>query len=40
MKLRLIPAGEFVMGSPPEEEARFENEGPQHGVGMIRTSPS
>jgi len=25
-----IPAGRFVMGSPPDEEGRFENEGPQH----------
>ncbi|MGF1569302.1 MAG: SUMF1/EgtB/PvdO family nonheme iron enzyme [Nodosilinea sp.] len=24
-----IPAGEFVMGSPPEEEGRADNEGPQ-----------
>ncbi|MFM9102949.1 MAG: formylglycine-generating enzyme family protein, partial [Cyanobium sp.] len=25
-----IPAGRFVMGSPPEEEERAEDEGPQH----------
>jgi formylglycine-generating enzyme required for sulfatase activity len=25
-----IPAGEFLMGSPPEEPERFDNEGPQH----------
>ena len=27
-----IPAGSFVMGSPPEEPERQENEGPQHRV--------
>ena len=25
-----IPPGEFLMGSPPEEEGRFSDEGPQH----------
>lgn len=27
-----IPAGSFVMGSPPDEPGRFDNEGPQHVV--------
>lgn len=27
-----IPAGRFVMGSPPGEPGRFDNEGPQHVV--------
>ncbi|HCK84693.1 MAG TPA: hypothetical protein DHW63_09315 [Hyphomonadaceae bacterium] len=27
-----IPAGEFIMGSPPSESARNANEGPQHRV--------
>jgi formylglycine-generating enzyme required for sulfatase activity len=32
MKLRLIPAGKFMMGSPETEAGRDANEGPQHGV--------
>lgn len=28
----VVPRGEFVMGSPENEEGRFANEGPQHGV--------
>ena len=32
MKFKLIPAGEFRMGSPPTEAGRSENEGPQHTV--------
>ena len=28
----VIPAGEFLMGSPPNEDGRYENEGPQHEV--------
>ena len=32
MKLLRIPAGKFMMGSPPDEEGRQSNEGPQHGV--------
>jgi formylglycine-generating enzyme required for sulfatase activity len=28
----VVPAGEFMMGSPPTERARFDNEGPQHKV--------
>src|SRR6202007_3011500 len=27
-----IPAGEFMMGSPPSEVGRFDSEGPQHPV--------
>lgn len=27
-----IPAGRFLMGSPPEEEGRYKDEGPQHEV--------
>ena len=36
MTLRRIPAGEFLMGSPPEEERREVNERPQHGVRIER----
>jgi formylglycine-generating enzyme required for sulfatase activity len=32
MKLVLIPAGKFLMGSPPSEEGRRANEGPEHEV--------
>jgi len=32
IRLRLIPAGEFDMGSPDNEEGRFANEGPVHHV--------
>jgi len=32
MKLIKIPAGEFIMGSPPEEKDRFTSEGPVHQV--------
>jgi sulfatase modifying factor 1 len=32
MKLVLIPAGEFEMGSRPSEEERFDSEGPVHKV--------
>ena len=28
----VLPAGEFLMGSPKEEEERFDDEGPQHRV--------
>ena len=29
-----IPAGTFVMGSPPSENGRFDSEGPQHDVAI------
>jgi formylglycine-generating enzyme required for sulfatase activity len=32
MKLTLVPAGAFLMGSPPEEKFRSADEGPQHRV--------
>ncbi len=35
-ELVVIPAGSFLMGSPEEEEGRFENEGPQHRVTIER----
>ena len=31
-RLRWIPPGRFLMGSPPEEEGRYSYEGPQHEV--------
>ncbi len=36
MELVLIPAGEFIMGSPESEEARDNDEGPQHRVRIAR----
>jgi formylglycine-generating enzyme required for sulfatase activity len=30
----VIPAGKFVMGSPADEEGRFDSEGPQHSVSL------
>ncbi len=36
MKLVLIPAGSFVMGSPASEKGRLKIEGPQHGVRISR----
>ena len=30
----VIPAGSFVMGSPPEEKDRADHEGPQHAVAL------
>ena len=35
-KMRWIPPGRFLMGSPEDEEGRFENEGPQHEVVIDR----
>ena len=32
LRMVLIPAGEFMMGSPDDEEGRFDNEGPVHKV--------
>jgi hypothetical protein len=37
MKLVVIPAGKFIMGSPPTEEGRDANEGPQHEVAISRS---
>jgi formylglycine-generating enzyme required for sulfatase activity len=36
MKLVLIPAGEFIMGSPEQETNRVANEGPPHKVKITR----
>jgi formylglycine-generating enzyme required for sulfatase activity/serine/threonine protein kinase len=36
MKLNLIPAGRFLMGSPESEPDRQDNEGPQHPVSIVR----
>ena len=36
MKLMLIPAGKFTMGSPLDEPNRVANEGPQHEVTISR----
>ena len=30
----IVPAGEYVMGGPPGEEGRLDNEGPQHPVAI------
>jgi formylglycine-generating enzyme required for sulfatase activity len=36
MKLVLVPAGTFLMGSPESETGRRQNEGPQHEVAITR----
>ena len=36
MKLNLIPAGKFLMGSPKDEKDRAVDEGPQHEVEITR----
>jgi formylglycine-generating enzyme required for sulfatase activity len=36
MKLKLIPAGEFLMGSPDSDEASYVNEKPQHLVRITK----
>jgi formylglycine-generating enzyme required for sulfatase activity len=36
MKLVLIPAGTFIMGSPNNEQDRNADEGPQHEVEITR----
>ena len=35
-KLRYIPPGRFLMGSPETEVGRFDNEGPQHQVELTQ----
>ena len=35
-RMRWIPPGRFQMGSPPEEEGRHGDEGPQHDVQLTR----
>jgi formylglycine-generating enzyme required for sulfatase activity len=37
MKMVLIPAGEFLMGSPESEKDRYEDEGPQHRVRITKS---
>ena len=32
----VLPAGSFIMGSPASEEARLDNEGPQHKITIAR----
>lgn len=34
MEFVLIPSGDFIMGSPPDEEHRYLNENPQHLVSI------
>ena len=36
MRLVLIPAGKFMMGSPATEAGRYSNEGPQHEVTLSK----
>ncbi len=36
MQLKLIPAGEFMMGSPEDEADRSDDEGPQHKVRITK----
>ncbi len=36
MKLKLIPMGEFMMGSPADEAERDDDEGPVHKVGIAK----
>lgn len=35
-RLRRIPAGVFMMGSPPDESGRHDNEGPRHRVDIAQ----
>ena len=35
-RMRWIPPGRFLMGSPEDEEGRYDNEGPQHEVVLTR----
>jgi hypothetical protein len=34
-----LPAGSFLLGTPPEEKERVENEGPQQRVMIARLLP-
>lgn len=34
--LAIIPSGSFLMGSPPSEEGRYDNESPVHDVNLTR----
>ena len=34
----VVPAGEFMMGSPETEKDRYDTEGPQHNVSIARDS--
>ena len=36
LRMALIPAGEFLMGSPETEEGRYEDEGPPHRVRIAK----
>ena len=36
MHLKLIQPGKFLMGSPKDEEGRYDDEGPQHEVELTR----
>jgi formylglycine-generating enzyme required for sulfatase activity/predicted Ser/Thr protein kinase len=36
LRLVLVPAGKFLMGSPPDEEGRAAHEGPRHEVELTR----
>jgi len=36
MKLKLIKPGKFLMGSPKDEDGRFDDEGPQHEVEITK----
>ena len=36
MKFKLIPAGEFMMGSPESEKFRYDDEGPVHRVKLTK----
>jgi formylglycine-generating enzyme required for sulfatase activity len=33
----VVPAGEFMMGSPTTEKGRYGSEGPQHKVALTRS---
>jgi formylglycine-generating enzyme required for sulfatase activity len=35
-EMLVVPAGSFMMGSPDSEPGRFDNEGPQHRVTLVR----